>query len=66
MKYARIENNFFKSIQEEEDRGRPGTRWVDDVEEELRIMDVLTWKRVADYRNQWRQLVKETKVLQGL
>jgi hypothetical protein len=42
-------------------RGRPGLRWVDDVEEDLRSMGVNRWTMRALDRREWDAVVKEAK-----
>jgi hypothetical protein len=45
--------------------GRPRLRWMDDVREDMR-MGVTNWRIRAHRRDDWKTVVKETKVLQGL
>jgi hypothetical protein len=40
--------------------------WVDDVEEDLRKMGVRGWRRKVKEKNEWADVIKEAKVLQGL
>ncbi|KAJ4433533.1 hypothetical protein ANN_15842 [Periplaneta americana] len=46
-------------------RGRPRTRWLDAVENDLREMEVKRWKKTAEDREAWANIMKEAKVLQG-
>jgi len=46
--------------------GRPRLRWMDDVREDLRRMGVTNWRTRAHRRDDWKMVVKEAKVLQGL
>jgi len=46
--------------------GRPRLRWMDDVREDLRRMGVTKWRIRAYRRHDWKMVVKEAKVLQGL
>jgi len=45
---------------------RPRLRWMDDVKEDLRRMGVTNWRIRAHRRDDWKMVVKEAKVLQGL
>ena len=44
-------------------RGRPKTRWLDGVEEDLRKIGCRNWKRIAQDRKAWRKVIEEVKVL---
>ena len=46
--------------------GIPRLGWMDDVREDLRRMCVTNWKIRAHRRDDWKMVVKEAKVLQGL
>ena len=46
--------------------GRPRLRLMDDVREDLRRMGVTNWRIRAHRREDWKTVVKEVKVLQGL
>jgi hypothetical protein len=46
--------------------GRPRLRWMDDVKEDVRRMGVTNWRIRAHRRDDWKKVVKEAKVLQGL
>jgi len=46
--------------------GRPRLRWMDDAWEDLRRMGVTNWRIRAHRRDDWKMVVKEAKVLQGL
>jgi hypothetical protein len=47
-------------------RGRPRKRWIDEVEEDLKIMGIRNWHAVARDRQEWRKIVLEAKVRNGL
>jgi hypothetical protein len=46
--------------------GRPRLRWMDDVREDLRRMGVVNWRIRALRRDDWKTVVKEAMILQGL
>jgi hypothetical protein len=43
--------------------GRPRLRWLDDVENDLRVMKVKRWRIKAQNREEWASVIKEAKVL---
>jgi hypothetical protein len=47
-------------------RGRPRKRWIGEVEEDLKIMEIRNWHAVAKYRQKWRKIVLEAEVHNGL
>jgi hypothetical protein len=47
-------------------RVRPLKRWVDEVEENLKITGIRNWHAVAKDRQEWRKIVLEAKVHNGL
>jgi len=47
--------------------GRPRLRWINDVEDDLRMLGVKRWRTKALEREEWASIIKETKVkLNGL
>jgi hypothetical protein len=42
-------------------RGRPKVRWLDDVQEDLREVEIEGWRRKARDRDQWRRIAQEAK-----
>ena len=46
--------------------GRPKLRWKDDVDQDMRILGVKNWKKVAFNRDEWAQLLKKARAHQGL
>jgi hypothetical protein len=46
-------------------RGKPRKRWLDDVEDDLRKMEV-KWRKKAMDRTEWRKICEAAKVLQEL
>jgi hypothetical protein len=41
--------------------GRPKTRWEDDVLEDIKNMNVRNWKKVAQNRDRWKQVVDQAR-----
>jgi hypothetical protein len=52
----------FHSISE----GRPKLRWKDSLDQDMRILGVKNWKKVALNRDEWAKLLKKARALQGL
>jgi hypothetical protein len=46
--------------------GPPRKRWIDDVEQDLRKMEVRGWRMRARDRQEWRTITREAKVHPGL
>jgi hypothetical protein len=46
--------------------GIPKLRWEDCVDQDMRILWVKNWKKVALNRDEWAQLLKKAKDHQGL
>jgi hypothetical protein len=46
--------------------GRPGMRWLDDVESDSKKMKVKGWKEKMKNRKEWGLVVEEAKVHPGL
>jgi hypothetical protein len=47
-------------------RGRPRKRWLQDLEEDLRVMQVgRLWQKVQS-KEEWRHIVREAKAYPGL
>jgi hypothetical protein len=47
-------------------KGRPRMRWLDDVESDLKKMEVKGWKEKMRDREQWRLVVEEAKAHSGM
>ena len=37
-------------------RGKPRKRWIDGVEEDMKIMKIRGWRRLVDDRGEWRKI----------
>jgi len=46
--------------------GRPKMRWEDGVDQDMRILEVKKWKKVALDRDEWAKLLKKARAHQGL
>jgi hypothetical protein len=46
--------------------GRLKLRWEDDVDQDMRILGVKNWKKVALNRDEWAKLLKKARAHQGL
>ena len=46
--------------------GRPKMRWEDGVDQDMRILEVKNWKKVALDRDEWAKLLKKARAHQGL
>ncbi|GFX27825.1 endonuclease-reverse transcriptase [Trichonephila clavipes] len=49
----------FKNPMGSRTRGRPPTRWIDDVENDLKTLNIKNWHRVAAYCWNWRKRAVE-------
>ena len=47
-------------------RGRPKTRWKDDVEADLRAMKITHWKTSIEDKLAWKKIAKQAKTHPGL
>jgi hypothetical protein len=47
-------------------RGRPRKRWLHDLEEDLRVMQVGRWWEKVRSKEEWRRVVREAKGPPGL
>jgi hypothetical protein len=47
-------------------QGRSRKRWIDEGEEDLKIMGIRNWHAVAKNCQKWRKTVLEAKVHNGL
>ena len=46
--------------------GRPKLRWEDGADQDMRILGVKNWKKVALNRDEWAKLLKKARAHQGL
>jgi hypothetical protein len=46
--------------------GRPRLRWEDGADQDIRILGVKNWKKIAIDRDKWAKLLKKVRAHQGL
>ena len=46
--------------------GRPKLRWEDGIDQDLRILEIENWKKVALDRDEWAKLLKKARANQWL
>ena len=46
--------------------GRPKTRWEDDVLEDIKSINISNWKKVAQNRESWKEVVEQARTLYRL
>jgi len=39
--------------------GRPETRWEDDDLEDIKSINIINWKKVAQNRDRWKKVVEQ-------
>jgi hypothetical protein len=47
-------------------RGRPKTRWTDDIETDVRAIKFTNWKRSIEDKLAWKKIVEQAKTHPGL
>jgi hypothetical protein len=53
-------------MEETRKRGQPRKQWIDDIKEDLKIMGIRNWHAAAKDHHEWRKIVLEAKVHNGL
>jgi hypothetical protein len=46
--------------------GMPALRWENGVDQDMRILGVKNWRKVALNRDEWARLLKKARAQQGL
>jgi hypothetical protein len=66
MQDTAIPKKMYGKLYETRGRGRPKTRWLDDVSTDLRKMRINEWRGRARDREVWRRTGMEAKAHPGL
>jgi hypothetical protein len=59
------ESNIHK-IQGRRKKGRPPVRWLDNVEQDLRVLGIQGWRNKAQKRSQWKSIFGAIKACNRL
>ena len=46
--------------------GRPKTRWEDDVLEDIKSINIHNWKKVAQNKDRWKNVIEQARNLYRL
>ena len=47
-------------------RGRPGKRWIEDIEDDIQIVGIRVWRKLCKEREEWRRITEKAKTQNGL
>jgi hypothetical protein len=47
-------------------RGRPGKRWIEDIEKDIQIMGIRGWRKLCKERAEWKKITEKAKTHSGL
>jgi len=47
-------------------RGRPRKRWIANIEEDMQIMGVRSWRKQCEERAEWKRITEKAKTHSGL
>jgi hypothetical protein len=56
----------FTKIEGRRKKGRPQIRWLDNVEQDLRVLGIQGWRNKAQERSQWKSIVGAVKACNRL
>jgi len=57
---------FTQELEGTRRRGRPRKGWREEVERDLQVLGVRSWRELAIYRDKWRGIVRQAKAHSGL
>ena len=60
------ERLLFTEIGNNRKRGRPKTRWIDNVTDDFARMGIRNWRRKTQKREIWRKIFENSEALLGL
>jgi hypothetical protein len=66
MDEERMSRKMLHGKMEGRRRGRPRKRWLQDLDEDLRVMQVGRWWDKVQSKEEWRRIVREAKAHSGL
>jgi hypothetical protein len=60
------QNIFIQELEEMRRRGRPRRVWKEEVERDLHVLGVRTWRELVTDRKKWNDIVRQAKAHRGL
>ena len=67
MEENRMPKNIFaQELEGTRRRGRPRKRWREEVERDLQVLGVRSWRELLTYRTKWTEIVRQAKAHNGL
>ena len=57
---------FTQELEGTRRRGRPKKRWEEEVERDLQVLRVKTWRELVVDRKRWKDIVRQAKAHSGL
>ena len=46
--------------------GRPRKRWIEDIDEDIKIMGIRGWRKLCKERAEWKKITEKAKTHSGL
>jgi len=57
---------LIQELEETRRRGRPRERWKEEVERDLQVLGMRTWRELVADRKKWKDIVRQAKSHSGL